>query len=103
MHNKPRNIHARQVPSFRFNGLTSVSDTKEKLLREKLETLIDEMLHKGIHFNDIRHVVEKRVICNALIRKKGNLIQTAKLLGIHRNTLSRKIDSFQINRRNTIK
>ena len=67
-------------------------------MREKLDRLIDEMLSKGIPYDDARQAIERRFISRALTRSKGNLRQAADLLGIHRNTLSRKVAAYRIKR-----
>ena len=67
-------------------------------MREQLDQLIDEMLTKGILYEDARREIERRFITRALSRSKGNLGRAAELLGIHRNTLSRKITSYRLKR-----
>lgn len=67
-------------------------------MREKLDRLIDEMLAKGIPYDDARQAIERRLISRALARSKGNLQQAADLLGIHRNTLSRKVVAYRLKR-----
>ena len=67
-------------------------------MREKLDRLIDEMLTKGIHYDDARQAIERRFITRALTRSKGNLGRAADLLGIHRNTLSRKVAAYRLKR-----
>ena len=39
---------------------------------------------------------EKRFIARVLVKADGNLCKAADLLGMHRNTLSRKIDEYKI-------
>ena len=65
-------------------------------MREELNRLIDEMLKKGILYDDAKREIERSFIKRALARSEGNLGQAASLLGIHRNTLSRKVSSYQI-------
>ena len=67
-------------------------------MREQLDRLIDEMLTKGVLYDDARQVIEHRFISRALARSKGNLGRAADLLGIHRNTLSRKIAAYRLKR-----
>ena len=67
-------------------------------MREQLDRLIDEMLTKGVLYDDARQVIERRFIARALTRSKGNLGRAADLLGIHRNTLSRKVAAYRIRR-----
>ena len=67
-------------------------------MREQLDRLIDEMLTKGILYDDARREIERRFISRALTRSKGNLGRAAGLLGIHRNTLRRKVASYRLKR-----
>ena len=67
-------------------------------MREQLDKLIDEMLTKGILYDDAKQVIERRFISRALTRSKGNLGRAADLLGIHRNTLSRKVSAYRLKR-----
>ena len=67
-------------------------------MREQLDKLIDEMLIKGILYDDAKRAIERRFISRALTRSKGNLGRAADLLGIHRNTLSRKVSAYRLKR-----
>ncbi len=67
-------------------------------MRHELDRLIDEMLSSGINYDDARQIIERRFISRALTRTKGNLGRTADLLGIHRNTLSRKMAAYRLKR-----
>ncbi|SVA40210.1 uncharacterized protein METZ01_LOCUS93064, partial [marine metagenome] len=67
-------------------------------VREQLNRLVDEMLTKGILYDDARREIEKRFITRALARSNGNLGRAASLLGIHRNTLTRKIAAYRLKR-----
>ena len=67
-------------------------------MREQLNRLVEEMLTKGILYDDARREIEKRFITRALARSNGNLGRAASLLGIHRNTLTRKIAAYRLKR-----
>ncbi len=67
-------------------------------MRKELDQLIDEMLSHGINYDDARQIIERRFISRALTRTNGNLGRTADLLGIHRNTLSRKMAAYRLKR-----
>ena len=67
-------------------------------MREQLDKLIDEMLTKGILYEDARREIERRFISRALTRSKGNLGRAANLLGTHRNTLGRKVAAYRLRR-----
>tara|TARA_B100000749_G_C18014936_1_gene296859 strand:+ start:24 stop:266 length:243 start_codon:yes stop_codon:yes gene_type:complete len=70
----------------------------QRSLRDQLDRLVEEMLKKGILYDDARQAIERRFISRALTHSKGNLGQAAELLGIHRNTLTRKIASYRLKR-----
>jgi len=63
-----------------------------------MERLVAEMLDKGVHYDDARREFEKLFIARALQRTKGSLGETAEMLGIHRNTVARKISEYRIKR-----
>ncbi len=66
-------------------------------LREQMEVLIDKMLDGQILLNEALSEFEKLYIQNALKRNDEHLSQTAECLGIHRNTLSKKVTAYQEN------
>ena len=68
------------------------------VLKEQLERLVDEMVARGVCFEDARREFEKKFIANVLTKADGNLCQAADALGIHRNTLSRKIAEYRLRR-----
>lgn len=68
-------------------------------MNERLERLIEEMVAKGIRFDDASREFERRFISRVLAESDGNLSKAADVLGIHRNTLSRKMAEHRIKRR----
>ena len=67
-------------------------------MRDQLEKLVQEMLDKGVLYDDARREFEKMFITRALQRSKGNVGHAAELLGIHRNTVARKMVEYRIKR-----
>ena len=67
-------------------------------MRELLERLVDEMVTKGIYLEDAQREFEKRFITQVLSSTDGNLSKASEVLGMHRNTLSRKIVEYRIRR-----
>jgi transcriptional regulator with PAS, ATPase and Fis domain len=64
-------------------------------MQVKLEQLIDEMITEGVLFEDALKEFEKRFILDMLDRKKHNLSKAASALGIHRNTLTKRLRDYQ--------
>ena len=67
-------------------------------MREQLDSLVQEMLEKGILYDDARREFEKMFITRALQRSKGSVGDAADLLGLHRNTVARKMTEYRIRR-----
>lgn len=67
-------------------------------LRDELERLVDDMVTRGVRYEDAQREFEKRFIAHVLARADGNLCKAADLLGMHRNTLSRKITEYRLRR-----
>jgi DNA-binding NtrC family response regulator len=67
-------------------------------MREQLERLIDEMVTKGVRYDDAQREFEKKFITQVLVKADGNLGRAADLLGMHRNTLSRKMSEYRLKR-----
>ena len=65
------------------------------MISDRLDKLVDEMVERGVQFDDAIHEFEKRFIARVLGCCDGSLIKTADTLGIHRNTLTRKMDDIQ--------
>ena len=68
------------------------------MIADRLEKLVEEMVEKGVRFEDAIRELEKRFIARVLTSSAGNLTKTADTLGIHRNTLSRKMGEYKIKR-----
>jgi DNA-binding NtrC family response regulator len=67
-------------------------------VRDQLDKLVQEMLDKGVLYDDARREFEKMFIARALQRSKGSVGDAADLLGLHRNTVARKIGEYRIKR-----
>lgn len=64
-------------------------------MRERMENLIEEMLDGRIMLNEAICEFEKVYIQKALERYKDHHSNTANALGIHRNTLSKRVAAYQ--------
>lgn len=54
------------------------------------------MVDRGIRLEEAVTEFEKKFIRRVLEGAKGNQSRAAKLLGIHRNTLSRKVGEYKL-------
>ena len=67
-------------------------------MRDQLENLVQQMIDRGVRYDDARREFEKVFITRALQRAHGSLGEAADLLGIHRNTIARKMTEYRIKR-----
>ncbi|HXW05305.1 MAG TPA: helix-turn-helix domain-containing protein [Vicinamibacterales bacterium] len=67
-------------------------------MRDQLEKLVQDLLDKGVLYDDARREFEKMFIARALQRSKGSVGDAADLLGLHRNTVARKMAEYRIKR-----
>ncbi len=67
-------------------------------LRDLMEELVAEMVEKGIYWDEAVTQFEKQFIQKSLKKNGGNLLKTSASMGIHRNTLSKKISQHNIAR-----
>jgi DNA-binding protein Fis len=65
-------------------------------VKEQLESLIGMMVDRGILLEEAVTEFEKKFIKCVLEHSKGNQSRAAKVLGIHRNTLSRKVSDYKL-------
>jgi Fis family transcriptional regulator len=72
-------------------------------VKDQLEGLVAQMVDRGILFDEAVGEFEKRFIRRILDRAEGNQCRAAKMLGIHRNTLSRKIGEYKLDHNGTRK
>jgi transcriptional regulator with PAS, ATPase and Fis domain len=68
-------------------------------MKEQLDSLINQMVEHGISYEDAVGEFEKRFIKKVLEKNNDNQSKAAQTLGIHRNTLSRKIEEFGLDHR----
>ncbi|HEY2905373.1 MAG TPA: helix-turn-helix domain-containing protein [Vicinamibacterales bacterium] len=69
------------------------------MISDKLERLVEEMVDRGVQFDDAIREFEKRFISRVLGHCEGSLTKTADALGMHRNTLTRKMGEYKIKKR----
>ena len=64
-------------------------------MQAELQRLIDQMITQGVLFEDALKEFEKRFILDMLDRKQHNLSKAASALGIHRNTLTKRLRDYE--------
>ena len=68
------------------------------MISDRLDKLVEEMVERGVQFEDAVHELEKLFISRVLGCCDGSLTKTAGTLGIHRNTLTRKMGEYKLKR-----
>lgn len=68
-------------------------------MKDQLEALVNQMVERGIGFAEAWAEFERRFIKKVLDSHGGNQSKAARVLGIHRNTLSRKIEAYRLDHR----
>jgi DNA-binding NtrC family response regulator len=66
------------------------------MMRDELEKLVQQMVDRGIRFDDAQKEFERVFIARALNKSNFNVCKAAKITGLHRNTLSRKMSAYRI-------
>ena len=82
--------------------ITNESEDISRLIEVKLEHVVDNLLSAKDNnadniLLDVHQTIEKIFICSAMRLKNNNVTQAAKLLGINRNTLSKKLRELDHN------
>ena len=66
--------------------------------KERVETLCRDMIEKGILYSEAMENFERCFMSEVVRRNRGNMTRAAVVLGIHRNTLSKKLNHRHKNR-----
>ena len=66
------------------------------MMRDDLVELVQQMIDRGILFDDAHREFERVFITRALAKTNYNVCRAAKMTGLHRNTLSRKMAAYRI-------
>jgi DNA-binding NtrC family response regulator len=66
------------------------------LMRDDLSALVQQMIDRGILFDDAQREFERMFITRALAKTNYSVSKAAKMTGLHRNTLSRKMTEYRI-------
>jgi DNA-binding NtrC family response regulator len=65
-------------------------------MKESFDALVDHLVGGGFFLEEAVEILEKAMIVRALANTSQNQSEASKVLGIHRNTLQRKMTQFQI-------
>jgi len=68
-------------------------------MKARLEELVDLMVAKGIRYADARREFDRAFLARALQDAKGNVCKASERVGLHRNTLARKIDELHLHKK----
>ena len=63
-------------------------------MKERFDALVEHLLNGNFFLEQAVEILEKNMIERSLARNGGNQSAASKQLGIHRNTLQRKISAY---------
>ena len=64
-------------------------------MKEQFNSLVEVLLDGGFFLEEAVELLERRLIEGALTRADGNQSAASKALGIHRNTMQRKVAEYK--------
>lgn len=65
-------------------------------MKEKFEALVEHLVGNGFFLEEVVELLERTLIQRTLEVTGGNRSAASKLLGIHRNTLQRKLEEYKM-------
>jgi DNA-binding NtrC family response regulator len=65
-------------------------------MKESFDALVDYLMTNGLFLGQAVEILEKKMVERALLDTGANQSEAAKVLGIHRNTLLRKMVEYKI-------
>ena len=68
-------------------------------MHKLLDQLVSEMVARGVHYEDARREFDKRFLASVIDKCDGNLCKAADTVGVHRNTLARRMKELKIKAR----
>jgi Fis family transcriptional regulator len=71
----------------------------EGFVKDQLESLVMQMYRSNILYSEAVREFKKRFILTVLHENQGNQCKAARVLGMHRNTLSRTITELKLDLR----
>ena len=73
-----------------------IAECAPQTTAEQIEALVAKTQTEGIALGALLIEVERRFLMRVLIQHRGNQCRAAVALGMHRNTLGRKVDELGI-------
>ncbi len=68
-------------------------------MKDQLESLVSEMINRGLMYEEALGEFEKKFIMTVVARNDGNQTKAAKAMGIHRNTLNKRLAVYNHKKR----
>ena len=65
-------------------------------MREKFDGLVEQLMRGNIFLPEAIEILERSMIQRALTQNSGNQCAASKQLGIHRNTLQKKMSQYDL-------
>jgi DNA-binding NtrC family response regulator len=65
-------------------------------MKPQFDTLVNHLLDGGFFLEEAVEILEHKLIEQALSRAEGNQSAASKVLGIHRNTMQRKMTEYKL-------
>ena len=65
-------------------------------MKDQLESLVGQLVDRGILLEEAVAEFERRFIKRVMDHEEGNQSRAARVLGIHRNTLGRKLEEYKL-------
>lgn len=65
-------------------------------MKDQLEALVGQLVDRGILLEEAVAEFERRFIKRVMDHEEGNQSRSARVLGIHRNTLGRKLEEYKL-------
>jgi len=69
-------------------------------LHRRLQEDVDSLIRMGITLKEAQAEVEKLYLQKVVFMCRGNRTRASKMLGMHRNTLNKKIEQYGLNDEN---
>ena len=65
-------------------------------MKSEFDGLVDRLLSANVSLQQATELLERGMIAGALTRSGGNQSAASKQLGLHRNTLQRKVQEYEL-------